>query len=369
MSIKLLESSESVVTTPPARPPLHVVPQVLPSAVAPNAVGRAADGPVVVMVDEPWPEFVSLMQGHLLPGDTLCVPMASNGPLRQDQWPLPSGIRVHAASLLACLRRQELEQAQTPAARLRAQVRYDALLARAYLPALASGVRHVVVSQNLLPFAWEAGALRHRSFDVLMTRLPLANLDVRVAQAQRRHPTNAMLYMHRADSRLVALETHALGHARRLITPHAEVAEVCGTKAVLLPWCLPQVARTQPGSHAVFPVDVGALEGAYEVRAMARNTGTPITLVDPRRGSQPFWRGVQTRGVPGDAWLRNAAVVVQPAWVCEQPRRLLEAVAAGIPVVATRACGLPLRSVFRLVTPDDTAGLAAGVRAALARAH
>jgi glycosyltransferase involved in cell wall biosynthesis len=38
--------------------------------------------------------------------------------------------------------------------------------------------------------------------------------------------------------------------------------------------------------------------------------------------------------------LDGAAVVVLPAWVEHWPRRLLAALAAGIPVIASRACGL-----------------------------
>jgi hypothetical protein len=34
------------------------------------------------------------------------------------------------------------------------------------------------------------------------------------------------------------------------------------------------------------------------------------------------------------------AAVVLPAWVEHQPRRLLQAVAASVPVIATTACGL-----------------------------
>ena len=33
---------------------------------------------------------------------------------------------------------------------------------------------HVTLTQNLLPFLWRSGVLGGRTFDVLMTRLPLA---------------------------------------------------------------------------------------------------------------------------------------------------------------------------------------------------
>jgi glycosyltransferase involved in cell wall biosynthesis len=49
--------------------------------------------------------------------------------------------------------------------------------------------------------------------------------------------------------------------------------------------------------------------------------------------------------------------VVQPALVEEQPRRLLAALAAGIPVIATPACGIEPRPGLYLIPPDDTTAL------------
>jgi len=52
-----------------------------------------------------------------------------------------------------------------------------------------------------------------------------------------------------------------------------------------------------------------------------------------------FWDGVRATPANG-ALLQNAAVVVLPAWLEDQPRRLLLAVAAGVSVIASEACGL-----------------------------
>lgn len=50
----------------------------------------------------------------------------------------------------------------------------DAELARIYARRIPYTATHLVVSQNLLPHLWREGALAGRTFDVLMTRLPLA---------------------------------------------------------------------------------------------------------------------------------------------------------------------------------------------------
>ncbi|HVR67716.1 MAG TPA: glycosyltransferase, partial [Verrucomicrobiae bacterium] len=42
----------------------------------------------------------------------------------------------------------------------------------------------------------------------------------------------------------------------------------------------------------------------------------------------------------GSDALSTARLVVLPAWIEDQPRRLLRAIAAGIPVIASDACGL-----------------------------
>ena len=61
-----------------------------------------------------------------------------------------------------------------------------------------------------------------------------------------------------------------------------------------------------------------------------------------------FWQGLNVRSVArGDrSWLDQAAVVVQPALIEEQPRALLAALAAGVPVIASGSCGIPPQRVI-----------------------
>lgn len=64
------------------------------------------------------------------------------------------------------------------------------------------------------------------------------------------------------------------------------------------------------------------------------------------------------------AWLAGVDAVVQPALMEEQPRRLLAALATGIPVLATRACGLDEAGVT-VLEPLHTADLAEELRRVL----
>jgi glycosyltransferase involved in cell wall biosynthesis len=79
-----------------------------------------------------------------------------------------------------------------------------------------------------------------------------------------------------------------------------------------------------------------------------------------------FWRGVRVRADPAGKgpgqWLRDVAAVVQPALVEDQPRRLLAALAAAVPVIATAACGIPAREGLVLVPAGDGAKLSAALR-------
>jgi glycosyltransferase involved in cell wall biosynthesis len=63
---------------------------------------------------------------------------------------------------------------------------------------------------------------------------------------------------------------------------------------------------------------------------------------------------------PEAHWLDGADLVVFPAFVESQPRRLLAALASGVPVIATPACGLGPRE-----PAGDAAALCHAVEAAL----
>ena len=79
-----------------------------------------------------------------------------------------------------------------------------------------------------------------------------------------------------------------------------------------------------------------------------------------------FWSGVRTCrpacGDPSDGWLKSVAAVVQPAQFEEQPRRLLAALSAGVPVIATAGCGLVPQDGLILVPPNDPEALLAAAR-------
>jgi glycosyltransferase involved in cell wall biosynthesis len=68
---------------------------------------------------------------------------------------------------------------------------------------------------------------------------------------------------------------------------------------------------------------------------------------------------------PRDEWLSEVAAAVQPAILEDKPRALLKALAAGLPVIASPACGLPAQPGLVLVPADEPMVLATALLAIL----
>jgi glycosyltransferase involved in cell wall biosynthesis len=88
--------------------------------------------------------------------------------------------------------------------------------------------------------------------------------------------------------------------------------------------------------------------------------GTPPSDVEA-------WAGVNWSAVGYSSdWLSEADVVVLPAYIEHQPRAALEAIAAGIPVVASTACGLTRVHGVKEVEAGDVDAIERAVTQALA---
>lgn len=316
------------------------------------------------LVDAWWPEFDEYLGRTRREGDWLFCPMdGRRWGLRSYRWMNQGFARICPAPL-EVLRRSWASRrlAAQGARRQKALLRFDEALARRHARGLPAEAMHLVVSQNLLPFLWQEGALAGRSFDVLMTRLPLEALQGALDAAALAHPESPTLGDFRADAALVAAESAALAEARHWITPHSTVARLAGCKAVKLDWHLPPAQPMDaPRTKIVFPASTLGRKGAYELREAARKLGLRIQLGGPVLECVSFWDGVET--VPAGAqWQAGAALVVLPSWGEAQPRRLLQALADGIPVIATEACGLEgVAGALTLLKEGDGAGLAAAL--------
>lgn len=288
------------------------------------------------LMDEDWPEFQAYRKHSLHEGDRVIHPAAANG------------LRGRATDLSArALRRFHLWRGRPlPQARLGAY--------RWLTQACSRLLRHtdtdLVVPQSLLPYLWSAGELAGRRFDVLMTALPMHEIQCRLDQAAMHHPQSPTLRDFRADSALVEAERAALAQAGRWISPHAGILELAGARGLALPWH----ASAGIGSPDADPLDrqapslvflaasALARKGAYELREALRELPVQLCLPPGAEETPAFWQGFPVRRTASmTRGIDDADVVVLPAWIEHQPRGLLRAMAMGKPVIATDACGLP----------------------------
>jgi hypothetical protein len=335
----------------------------------PSAAGLPQTARTAWVVDAWMPEHDAYLIQHRQSEDTLLIPLDSRrwriGPYR---WTSTGFACVRSVPLFV-LRRSLLSRrpGTEGGERQRALLRMDAALASIYARRIPTLALHVVVSQNILPFLWESGVLAGRTFDVLMTRLPLAALQHQLDRAASRWPGTPTLADFRADPALLAAESAALAEARYWITPHTGIASLGGPRAVLLEWQRPNTRPRAAGRRVIFPASTLSRKGARELREALDGLDMPLTLGGPVLEDPDFWRGRDTRAAGAD-WLAEAAVAVLPAWVEHQPRRLLAALGAGVPVICTPACGVPPQPGITFVPEGDSAGLRAAIQSALAPA-
>lgn len=346
-----------------------------PRDTAHDCVGCAHDGcghhlpkgteiarrPTAWLVDGSWPEFAALMRGQAGAEDRLFLPMRWPARARYA-WPeLPGG--ESRAFLVALARARVLRRLPAVGGALpRAMLEFDRRLAEAYARRLSHRHTHLVVGQGLLPHLWRLGCLQGRSFDVLMERWPLAALQARLDRALARRPESPTLGDFRAPDDIVAAEAEALAEASRLYTPHAGIAARFADRAVHLDWVLPETgAAPRPavgGRTILFPASALGRKGAYALRDAVDGLDIDLAVTGrAREHDKPFWRNVSARTLPAGSWPDPVAAVVLPAIVEHQPRALLRALALGLPVIATAACGLEAGPGITLVPEDDPATL------------
>lgn len=294
-------------------------------------------GQTSFVLDQPWPEFSAYVAAQAGEGDQVIAPGFPG--LGRYDWP-----RVRPVAPLATLRRHvDMHRvAKAPGSvRQDAYLRNDAALALKLGRRIDYLSRHVVVHQTFLPFLWRDGALGGRTFDVLMTRYPLADLQSRLDAVHARHPSSRTIADFRAPAEVVAAEAEALAAARRLIAPHHDIAFGFGARGHWLDWQRPAARERKPGNRIAFLGPTIARQGAYEVRDIAAGLQEPLIVFGADLEGADFWQGVaiERRGF-GPGWLDGIAAIVHPAAVTHQPHRLLQAVAAGVRLYADAGCGL-----------------------------
>ena len=326
------------------------------------------------LIDACWPEYADVFARQTGPRDMLFLPM--RGPLaRRYAWPAAAGREVRATVVaLARAVASRRQPAQGRALQTLA-LTYDRRLAESYGRRLPHTHTHLVVGQSLLPHLWMLGCLQGRTFDVLMERWPLAELQRRLDHALLVYPHSPTLGDFRAPPEIVAAEAAALAAADHLYTPHHALAEAMRGRTTLVPWALPKApaAKRIPGGRTLlFPASAVARKGIYALRAALSGLDAEVLIAGRARedGSSlsDFWGSIPVRSLEGGGWPQRLAGVVLPAIIEHQPRALLRAQALGLPVIASTVCGLAPQPGTTLVDYDDVPALRAAIVACLDQA-
>lgn len=325
-------------------------------------------GSTAFLLDEFCAEFDEYVRRTREKKDFLFVPLDGKRFKKANYaWQTKGFAKIRQSLFVTFLRSyQSRRLAAQGAARQKSLLSMAEKLAESYAKQLTFDATHVVVSQNLLPFLWKEGILGGRTFDVLMTALPMSELQKRLDFAASLHAGSKTLGDFRAESWLVEAETRALQNARKIITPHTEIASLFAEKAELLEWQMPpaKAFERKRGEKftVVFPASTVGRKGCYELREAIRNLDVKLVTLGAIIEDADFWRGFDwEKGAAGGDWLEKADLVVLPAFVEHKPRRLLQAAAHRIPVIASRACGAENVSGITSVETGDAAVLRAKI--------
>ena len=216
-------------------------------------------GKTAFLVDEFSHEFDSYIQDKRTAKDELFAPLDGTRFKKQNYAWTTKGFSGFRQSLMVTAVRSYRSRklvAQGKARQLNLLAMYEKL-AESYARRLDFDVLHVVVQQNLLPFLWKNGHLGGRTFDVLMTALPMTEIQKRLDLAHSLYPESPTLGDFRADESIVVAETDALRHARKIVTSHSDIATLFGSRLEQLEWNLPaeqHIDRPKNKKlHIVFP--------------------------------------------------------------------------------------------------------------------
>jgi glycosyltransferase involved in cell wall biosynthesis len=335
--------------------------------VEPEASKPAGHG--AFLIEECWPEFEEYAGRLKSDRDELFLPFHSNlRKISRYKWDSIGYTKIIAANIHTVLsstkERFGLAGNLPPVA---IQVSRSKTLADYYSERLSAGVSYLHIAQSLLPFLWRRGDLGGRGFSVLMTRTPLRVLHKKLDDLVARFPKRKTFQEFRAPDWMVEAEAEALERADEIVTPHALLAGLYPHKTTKLKWKVPHVDQNPSGACIVFPGPALARKGAFELREAVAGSDRKLVVLNGKIvESGNFWDGMNVVNAGRD-WLRDAAVVVQAAFIENAPRPLLRALAAGVPVIATPECGIEAHPQLTLVPAGEVAALESALTTVLGR--
>ena len=274
--------------------------------------------------------------------------------------------------------------ARTPGRRQASITQVQAWQARHAARALQPTDVEVLVDQAHLPTLWPSGVLAGRRLQVWMPALPMQAITAALDAAATRWPDEPSLRDFRIAPGAMQAELDALQAAHTIVTPHHAVAQWARThlraQVQLVPWQYPAIhQKNLAADTANSPMLVmlcsalprkGSRELATALQALQATHTLRLGVLGslpqaPTASLQAMWQSLAPVALGYDSdWAAHASVAVLPAHVEHAPRAALTALAAGIPVIATPACGLPPQAGLTLVDAGDVAALTQALSAA-----
>lgn len=302
------------------------------------------------ILDEKWSEFDDYINSIATDRDSFILPLRKNAFIKTDRysWKATKSNNTRATTLQGIYRAIKLRLAPKQNNVFELRLQLDKKIAKAAARQIPVEATHLVISQNLLPFIYETGVLGGRTFDVLMNRLPIEKLHERLNFAHSQHPESPTLNDFRATSQLIKLENKALTKARKIVTPHSEIAEIFKNKVEKLSWQIPTTTNGQTqGNKILFPASAVGRKGAYEIKRLAQELNFDLTITGRTIESNNFWGNLKVEKFNGN--FEEIGLVVYPTYVEHQPRQILKAISKGILVITTTACGLDSSNTVKIV--------------------
>lgn len=319
------------------------------------------------IVDEKWNEFDQYIHSIATDKDRFIVPIFNNRFFTSPryQWRIPNHHPVITTTWAAIQRAMALRWLSSKQNNVFSLLmRKDQQIAQSAARHIPIESTHLVIAQNLLPFLWKEGVLGGRTFDVLMTRLPMEKLHERLDFAHQIHAQSPTLHDFRAPQHWIDWENCALTQARNIITPHQEIVDIFTHKSVKINWFAPYAApqcTSMAKDKILFPASGLGRKGAYEVKQLALDLGLTVVITGKAIEDAHFWEGVKVEYATTSVW-EQGLLVVYPTYVEHQPRGILKALSAGNTVITTPACGLSPQQNLILVPMGDVEALKEAVR-------
>lgn len=307
------------------------------------------------ILDERWPEYDDYIKSISNEKDHFILPLKKNRFLKTNRyaWSVKNSANLKTTDLQGWARAMKLRMASKTMNNIfELTLRLDKKIAWKASTLIPIEATHLVISQNLLPFLHETGALGGRTYDVLMTRLPIGQLHERLDLAFKSFPESKTLKDFRAPEKLITLENKALTRARKIITPHAEIAALFHNKAIRLNWTMPEMTKVgRTGNKILFPASALGRKGAYEIKKLARELNLSIVLTGSAIESDGFWENLSVERFDGS--FEKIELILYPTYIEHQPRQLLKAIAKGIPVITSTAAGLEQSNLVKVIPVGD----------------